>query len=95
MRIYKENQNKLTDKLEITFNIEEVEEFLFRMNDLANNPSYRENTERDDVILSEEITTEDGRRMMTSAIYMFVYTKKNFKNLSKWANEIIKNDRLI
>ncbi|MFZ1323118.1 MAG: hypothetical protein WAT71_16285 [Ignavibacteria bacterium] len=89
------NQNKLTDKLEITFNIEEAEEFLFRLNDLANNPSYRENTERDDVIFGDEIITKHGLSKMTSEIFMFVYTKKNFENLSKSAIEIIKNDNLI
>ncbi len=50
MRIYSSDQNKLINELEIQITQEEAEDFYFRINDLANNPNYKEDLIRDDFI---------------------------------------------
>ncbi len=94
MRIYSKDLNKLINRLEISLTQEEAEDFYFRINDLANNPSYKDDLIRDDFIEGNVITSDDGRNIITKSIRIFIWTLNNLKDFSTLAFRIITKDKL-
>lgn len=94
MRIYSSDKQVLINKVEISLTKEEAEDFQFRINDLANNPNYKDEFIRDDVVFGDLILKENGSYESDKSIDLFVYTEGCLGNISKLAYKIITKDKL-
>lgn len=94
MRIYNSDEKNLINKIEIILTKEEAEDFYFRLNDLANNPNYKESLMRDDLVVGNVIQKENGTNWINKVIYIYIYSKYNLKNFSKWAIKIITEEKI-
>lgn len=88
MRIYIADNDKSLNEVEIYLTVDEAEDFYLRINDLANNPLFR-----DDVVFEDIEQNDDSPRRYSKTIEMIIYTKNNLDTFSERMKKIIIEDK--